>query len=309
MKTILIHPDVKGVEEFRNILSNSLHHYNIASSIEEAELSNIEVIIIWRIVPAYLSHLPNLKLILSCGSGIDHLSDLSGIPKHLPLVRLVDPYLRNRVSDYVLQQILEKYFPNISQIDLVKAQKEIYEAVQESKLHVGIMGLGLIGSSIVQKLKDFGFQVSGWANTQKKRVVSEVYIGKGELNVFAQQTNILVCQLPLTQETKGILNINLFKHLPDGAFLINVGRGEHLVASDLILGLKNGKLSGACLDVLSIQPLALNHPFNTIPNIKVTPHIAGYIGPDTQAPYACEVIESYFKNKKVEGIVNYKAMY
>ena len=309
MKTILIHPDVKGVEEFRNILSNSLHHYNIASSIEEAELSNIEVIIIWRIVPAYLSHLPNLKLILSCGSGIDHLSDLSGIPKHLPLVRLVDPYLRNRVSDYVLQQILEKYFPNISQIDLVKAQKEIYEAVQESKLHVGIMGLGLIGSSIVQKLKDFGFQVSGWANTQKKRVVSEVYIGKGELNVFAQQTNILVCQLPLTQETKGILNINLFKHLPDGAFLINVGRGEHLVASDLILGLKNGKLSGACLDVLSIQPLALNHPFNPIPNIKVSPHIAGYIGPDTQAPYACEVIESYFKNKKVEGIVNYKAMY
>ena len=309
MKTILIHPDVKGVEEFRNILSNSLHHYNIASSIEEAELSNIEVIIIWRIVPAYLSHLPNLKLILSCGSGIDHLSDLSGIPKHLPLVRLVDPYLRNRVSDYVLQQILEKYFPNLSQIDLVKAQKEIYEAVQESKLHVGIMGLGLIGSSIVQKLKDFGFQVSGWANTQKKRVVSEVYIGKGELNVFAQQTNILVCQLPLTQETKGILNINLFKHLPDGAFLINVGRGEHLVASDLLLGLKNGKLSGACLDVLSIQPLALNHPFNTIPNIKVTPHIAGYIGPDTQAPYACEVIESYFKNKKVEGIVNYKAMY
>ena len=309
MKTILIHPDVKGVEEFRNILSNSLHHYNIASSIEEAELSNIEVIIIWRIVPAYLSHLPNLKLILSCGSGIDHLSDLSAIPKHLPLVRLVDPYLRNRVSDYVLQQILEKYFPNLSQIDLVKAQKEIYEAVQESKLHVGIMGLGLIGSSIVQKLKDFGFQVSGWANTQKKRVVSEVYIGKGELNVFAQQTNILVCQLPLTQETKGILNINLFKHLPDGAFLINVGRGEHLVASDLILGLKNGKLSGACLDVLSIQPLALNHPFNTIPNIKVTPHIAGYIGPDTQAPYACEVIESYFKNKKVEGIVNYKAMY
>jgi glyoxylate/hydroxypyruvate reductase A len=309
MKTILIHPDVKGLEEFRNILSNSLHHYNITSSIEEAELSNIEVIIIWRIVPAYLSHLPNLKLILSCGSGIDHLSDLSGIPKHLPLVRLVDPYLRNRVSDYVLQQILEKYFPNLSQIDLVKAQKEIYEAVQESKLHVGIMGLGLIGSSIVQKLKDFGFQVSGWANTQKKRVVSEVYIGKGELNVFAQQTNILVCQLPLTQETKGILNINLFKHLPDGAFLINVGRGEHLVASDLILGLKNGKLSGACLDVLSIQPLALNHPFNTIPNIKVTPHIAGYIGPDTQAPYACEVIESYFKNKKVEGIVNYKAMY
>jgi glyoxylate/hydroxypyruvate reductase A len=309
MKTILIHPDVKGEEEFRNILSNSLPHYNITSSIEEIELYDIEVLIIWRIVPDYLPNLTNLKLVLSSGSGIDHLSDLSVIPNHLPLVRLVDPYLRNRVSDYVLQQILDKYFPTLSQLDLVESQNEIYKSVQKSNLHIGIMGLGLIGSSIVQKLVDFGFQVSGWANTEKKRDISPVYIGKSELNVFAQQTNILVCQLPLTQETKGILNINLFNHLPDGAFLINVGRGEHLVESDLILGLINGKLSGACLDVLPVQPLALNHPFNSMPNIKVTPHIAGYIGPDTQAPYACEVIESYFKNQKVDGIVNYKAMY
>jgi glyoxylate/hydroxypyruvate reductase A len=309
MKTIFIHPDVKGGEEFRKILSNSLPHYNITSSIEEIELSDIEVLIIWRIVPDYLPNLPNLKLVLSSGSGIDHFIDLSFFPYHLPLIRLVDPYLRNRVSNYVLEQILDTYFPTLSHLDLAEAQNEIYKSVQKSKLNIGIMGLGLIGSSIVHKLIDFGFQVSGWANTQKKRVISEVYIGKSELNVFAQQTNILVCQLPLTQETKGILNINLFNHLPDGAFLINVGRGEHLVESDLILGLKNGKLSGACLDVLPVQPLALNHPFNSIPNIKVTPHIAGYIGPDTQAPYACEVIESYFKNKKVEGIVNYKEMY
>jgi glyoxylate/hydroxypyruvate reductase A len=309
MKTILIQPDIKRAEEFRKILSNSLPNFNITSSIEETELYDIEVIIIWRILPDFLNYLPNLKLILSCGSGIDHLSDLSVIPNHLPLVRLVDPYLRNRVSDYVLQQILDKYFPALSKLDLVEAQNEIYKSVKKSNLHIGIMGLGLIGSSIVQKLVDFGFQVSGWANTQKKRDISPVYIGKSELNAFVQQTNILVCQLPLTQETKGILNINLFNHLPDGAFLINVGRGEHLVESDLLLCLINGKLSGACLDVLSVQPLALNHPFNSIPNIKVTPHIAGYIGPDTQAPYACEVIESYFKNKKVEGIVNYKAMY
>jgi glyoxylate/hydroxypyruvate reductase A len=309
MKTILIHPDVKGAEEFRNILSNSLPNYNIVSSIEETELSDIEVVIVWRILPDYLPNLPNLKLVLSSGSGIDHFIDLSKIPYHIHLIRLVDPYLRNRVSNYVLQQILEKYFPTLSHLDLVEEKKEIFKSVQKSKLHVGIMGLGLIGSSIAQKLLDFGFQVSGWANNQTKRDISNVYIGKSELNVFAQQTNILVCQLPLTQETKGILNINLFNHLPHGAFLINVGRGEHLVESDLILGLKSGNLSGACLDVLTVQPLTPNHPFNIIPNIKVTPHIAGYIGSDTQAPYACEVIKSYFQNKKVEGIVNFKAMY
>ncbi len=309
MKTILIHPDVKGAEEFSIILRDSLPQYNVTSSFDETEISDIEVVIIWLIIPDYLCQLPNLKLILSCGSGIDHLLYLSGIPYHVPLIRLVDPYLRNRVSNYVLQQILERYFPNLSQLDLVKTQNEIYHAVQESKLHVGIMGVGLIGSSIVKNLINYGFHVSGWVNTQKNRVISDVYIGKSELNIFAQQANILVCQLPLTKETKGILNINLFNYLPDGAFLINVGRGEHLVESDLILGLKNGKLSGACLDVLPVHPLVLNHPFNTIHNIKVTPHIAGYIGPDTQAPYACEVIKSYFKSEKVEGIVNYKAMY
>lgn len=309
MKTILIHPDVKGAEEFRKILSNSFPHYNVTSSLEGTNLLDIEVVIIWLVVPDYLSKLTNLKLLLSCGSGIDHFLDISSIPYHLPLIRLVDPYLRNRVANYVLQQILEKYFPTINHLDLIEAQKKIYEAIQKSKLHVGIMGIGLIGSNIAKKLIDYGFQVSGWVNSQKKRDISEVYIGKSELNVFVQQTNILVCQLPLTKETKGILNINLFNHLPDGAFLINVGRGEHLIESDLILGLKNGKLSGACLDVFQVDPLPSNHPFNTIPNIKITPHIAGYIGPETQAPYACDVIRSYIEKRKIEGIVNYKAMY
>jgi glyoxylate/hydroxypyruvate reductase A len=309
MKTILVHPDIKGAEEFCSILSSSLPEYFVTSSFEETEVSNVEVVIIWLTLPDYLSGLPNLKLLLSCGSGIDHLLNLSCIPNHVPLIRLVDPYLRNRVSTYVLHQILEKYFSTLSYIDIVSSKNEIYEAVKKSKLHVGIMGVGLIGSSIVKKLLDYGFQVSGWANTKKNRSIDNVYIGKNELNVFVQQTNILVCQLPLTQHTKGILNINLFDHLSKDAYLINVGRGEHLVESDLILCIKSGKLSGACLDVISAQPLLFNHPFNTIPNIKLTPHIAGYVGPDTQAPYACEIIKSFFKNKKVEGVVNYEAMY
>lgn len=309
MKTILIHPTVKGAKEFRNTLSNYLPHYNITTSLAETNLSEIEVVIIWLIVPDYLSILPNLKLLLSCGSGIDHLSGLSIIPHHVPLIRLVDPYLRNRVSTYVLHQILEKYFPSLSHLDIFTEKQILIEAVSKSKLNVGIMGLGLIGSNIAIKLIEYGFHVLGWVKTKKNRAIIDVYIGKRELHVFTQQTNILVCQLPLTTETQGILNINLFNHLPDSSFLINVGRGEHLVEFDLILGLKSGKLSGACLDVMKDQPILTNHPFETIQSIKITPHIAGYIGPETQAPYACDVIKSFFENRKVEGIVNYKEMY
>jgi len=309
MKTIFIHPNTKGAEEFYKILSNSLPQYNVTFSLEETDLLDIEIVIFWLNVPDCLFKLPNLKLLLSCGSGIDHLYELSSIPCHVPLIRLVDPYLRNRVSNYVFQQILEKYFPTLSHIDIVNEKDIIFEAVSESKLKVGIMGLGLMGSSVAKKLNQYGFQVSGWVNTHKKRTINEVYIGKSELNIFAKQAKILVCQLPLTKETQGILNTNLFNHLPDGAFLINVGRGEHLIESDLILGIKNGKLSGACLDVLRVEPLTQNHPFIKIPNIKLTPHIAGYIGSDTQAPYACDVIKAYFENRNVEGIVNYKSMY
>jgi glyoxylate/hydroxypyruvate reductase A len=113
----------------------------------------------------------------------------------------------------------------------------------------------------------------------------------------------------LTKETKGILNIKLFRHLPDGAYLINVGRGAHLIQSDLIRGLEMGKISGACLDVFDVEPLPSDHPFITNPKIKITPHIAGYIGPETQAPYASQIIASYYKNEKTKGEVDYLSLY
>lgn len=309
MKTILIQSDVKELEDFRHIIKTYLTDFKVVTSLENAALSDIVVVIIWHKVPTFLSKLPNLKLLLSCGSGVDHFINSSHIPQHIPLIRLVDPYLRNRVSNYVLQQILEKSFPNFFHEDKIEVHPEIYETIQRTNLRVGIMGLGLIGSSIAEKLLNYGFEVSGWVKTKKDRIITDVYIGDRELEGFAQKSNILVCQLPLTKETNGILNIKLFNHLPDGAFLINVGRGEHLIESDLLLGLEKGKLSGACLDVFEVEPLPSNHPFWTTPNVKITPHIAGYIGSDTQAPYASQVIKRYFGNGNLEGIVNYKAKY
>lgn len=309
MKTILIHPDVKGAEEFLNIMSNSLPNYHITTSLDETNSSDIEVLIFWIIVPAYLSSLPNLKLILSCGSGIDHFINSINIPNHITLIRLVDPYLRNRVANYVLLQILENHFPSLSHLNLAVEKLQIIETVQKSKLRVGVLGLGLIGSAVAKNLLDYGFEVSGWVRTKKNRTIKDVYVGEKELNIFAQKVNILVCQLPLTVETKGILNMDLFNQLPNGSFLINTGRGEHLEESDLILGIERGKLSGACLDVLQIKPLPTNHPFRSIPSIKLTPHIAGYVGYDTQAPYACNIIKSFFHEVEVEGIVNHKANY
>lgn len=309
MKTILINHDVKESLEFLSILSNSLPEYLVTTSLDETNPSDVEVLIFWRNVPEYLSRLNNLKLILSCGSGIDHFIHLLDIPKNVCLVRLVDPYLRKRVSNYVLARILEKYFPSFNGIDLELNKERISNLIHEKPIRVGIMGLGLIGDSISKLLIDYGFMLSSWVNKEKIRSISDVYVGKIELYEFAQKADILVCQLPLTNETRGILNINLFNHMRKGSYLINTGRGEHLVEYDLITAIERGNLSGACLDVLKDYKSNENNPLFNNPKIKITPHIAGYIGPITQAPYACQIIKGFFEGNIIEGVVDYHLKY
>ncbi len=309
MKTILIQSDVKDAEQFRDYLKTSLDGFNVITSITEAELSEIEVVIIWLDIPKFLNRLPNLKLILSCGSGVEHIIDSPYLPHKVPLVRLVDEYLRNRVSNYVVEQILEKFFPQINLDNITEIPPEICQTIKQNKIRVGIMGLGLIGSASAIKLINLGFEVSAWVKTKKKRVIEDVHIGEAEIDSFAKKCDVLVCQLPLTSETKGILNIHLFNLLPEFTFLINVGRGGHLVEADLLLALENKNLSGACLDVLEVEPIQLNHPFKNNPNIKITPHVAGYIGSDTQAPYASNVIIDFYNNFEINGLVNYNSLY
>ncbi len=304
MKTILIHHEVKGSLEFLTILSNSLPEYLVTTSLDETNPSDVEVLIFWLNVPEYLSRLNNCKLILSCGSGIDHFIHSLDIPKNVCLVRLVDPYLRKRVSNYVLARILEKYYPSLNGIDFELNKQRISKMINKKPLRVGIMGLGLIGDSISKLLIEYGFIVSSWVNKKKKRSISDVYVGKSELYVFSKKSDVLVCQLPLTEETKGILDINLFNHMPKGSYLINTGREQHLVEYDLITAIERGNLSGACLDVLKDYKSNENNPFFNNPKIKITPHIAGYIGPKTQAPYASEVIYNFFKGKFIEGVVD-----
>jgi len=184
MKTILIQSDVKGAEEFRNHLKTSLAEFNVIASIREAKLSEIEVVIVWHDIPKYLISLPNLKLILSCGSGVEHIINSPYLPHRVPLVRLVDEYLKNRVSNYVVEQILEKFFPQFNYKNIAEIQPEIYQAIQQKKIRVGIMGLGLMGSASAIKLVKYGFEVAGWAKTQKKRVIDDVYIGEAEFQQY-----------------------------------------------------------------------------------------------------------------------------
>ena len=159
-----------------------------------------------------------------------------------------------------------------------------------SQLGIAIMGYGEIGQFVARKLTDFGFRVCGWNRSRKHDGHIQVYSGRDELGEFLGKANVLVCLLPLTDETENILNAQNLSQLPPGAYLINAGRGDHLVESDLLTVLDSGQLSGALLDVFREEPLPDQHPFWFHEKITVTPHIASITNP---ASASVQVVENY----------------
>lgn len=309
MRTILIQKDVKGIDGFKKIVETNLEDFKVITDLNDDDLIYIEVVIFWHQFPQFLSSLPALKLVLICGSGIDHILKSYFIPPEITLVRLVDPYLRERVSDYVIEEIITYYSQKSKYINTKEDLINDLQNNRHVKPKIGIMGMGLIGSLTAEKLLKIGFEVCCWVNSHKLRSLSEVYIGPSQLDDFAFQCNIIVCHLPLTEETKNILNADLFSKLKSEAFLINVGRGGHLNEQDLIEAITVGNLDGACLDVLSVEPVNSDNQLYNHDKIKITPHIAGYVSHETQAPYATEVICNFYRKGIIDGTVNIENNY
>ncbi|MGB5458884.1 MAG: NAD(P)-dependent oxidoreductase, partial [Eudoraea sp.] len=169
---------------------------------------------------------------------------------------------------------------------------------------VGIMGMGALGEKLAEDLIKNRFKVIGWATSPKIIPGVKVYTGDKEKNTFLSRSNILVCLLPLTRETTGILNSKLFKELPKQSYVINVARGGHLVDEDLLEYINNGHLAGAGLDVFHEEPLSVEHPFWTHPKIHITPHIASVSDIESVIP---QLLENYGRLKEglpLNNIVN-----
>jgi glyoxylate/hydroxypyruvate reductase len=157
-------------------------------------------------------------------------------------------------------------------------------------VRVGIMGLGHLGSDAAVKLRALGFAVSGWSRTARQMESVRCFAGAGELESFLAQADILICLLPLTPATEGILNRETFSKLPRGAYLINAARGDHLVEEDLLDALESSQVGGACLDVFRKEPLPESHPFWKHPCVTLTPHVASLTYPKAVAP---QIVENY----------------
>ncbi len=240
-------------------------------------LHQIEAAACWQPPAGLLATLPQLKLVQSLAAGIDHLTCDPALPLQVPLCRIVDPEMASGMAAYVAwavvhhQRHMGRYLQQASQ-SLWKVQP-----VQPTNQHcVGIAGLGTLGQICATVLQALGYAVRGWRRSAGASVPDGVALFHGDAQRadFLAGCDTLVNLLPLTDQTRGVLNARLFDQLPKGAHLVNVGRGDHLVEADLLAALASGQLGAATLDTFAQEPLPSSHPFWQHPQITATPHIA-----------------------------------
>lgn len=247
---------------------------------------------------------PNLELVFSVGAGVDQF-DATKLPAHLPLVRMLEPSIAETMVEYVTIAVLGLHRDLLQFINQQKAQvwREI-RITPAKRRRVGVMGLGQLGQAVLERLKAFEFPLLGWNRSPREIAGVACYAGTDTLPNFLARSDILVCLLPLTDETRGILNADLFARLPRGAGLVNVGRGSHLVEADLLAALDSGVLSGAVLDVTDPEPLPAGHPFWSHPRILLTPHNASMTSPDTAVDFVLDVIARHRRGEDLPGLVD-----
>jgi len=267
---------------------------------EVKDRASIDAILVW-LPPAEggLALFPNLKMIQSLGAGVNQL-DLKSLPRHIPLARLVDPGLNLSMRDYCVWAALRHYRGLDMHAEHQPLKKWVYYIPPpKSAVSVGVMGIGELGSEVARAMADLGFSVRGWSRTPKTIDRVACFSGASGLREFANGTDILICLLPLTPETRGILARPLFEMLPKGAKLINVGRGDHLVEADLIPAIESGRIASATLDVFAREPLPPEHPFWTHPKITVTPHVAAFGAAVSAAPVVIENLRRAMAGKRL----------
>jgi glyoxylate/hydroxypyruvate reductase A len=263
----------------------------------------------WTIPQGLMTTLPDLRFALSIGAGVDQL-DIGMIPAALPLLRMAETAIVDGMVEYVTMSVLmlHRDTPHYH-TEQAATRWSPRRRIAASARHIGVMGTGMLGGAVLERLASFGFALSGWSRSPKALPGVRCHTGMDELPAFLSDLDILVCLLPLTPETRGLLAAPVFQQLPPGAAVINVGRGAHLVAVDLLAAIDDNHLSAAILDVTDPEPLPADHPFWGHPRILLTPHVASSTDPAAAAQFVADAILRSREGKPLPGLVDRQAGY
>ena len=282
---MLFQSKVDDPEAWRRALVKLMPDLDFRTWPEVGNRDEIDVALVWRPPPGELKRYPNLKAILSLGAGVDYFLNHADLPQGVPLARLVDPKLTQAMSEYVLFAVL-RHHRHIDEFERLQQQRRWRTELppETESRRVGVMGLGVLGRDAAARLASLGFRAAGWSRTPKQIDAIECFHGPDGLTPFLNRTEILVCLLPLTAATDGIIDARTLAALPEGAYVVNPARGHHVVDEDLLAALDRGHIGGATLDVFRDEPLPQDHPYWRHPKVLVTPHVASAGNPSSATP-------------------------
>ena len=257
--------------------------------------------------PGTFGKLPNLKLVQSLWMGVETLLADPELPRHVPLARLVDPGMVGAMSETVLAQVLDwhRHLYLYRQCQREKQWQRRHQFLPSDRT-IGFLGLGELGTDASRKLLALGFKVCGWSRRPKR---IEGVRSSTDLGEILRMSEALVCLLPLTEQTRGVLNAAAFAQMPKGGCVINVARGAHVVLADLLAALDSGHLAHAYLDVFEPEPLPADSPLWSHPGVTVTPHAAALTEPRTAVPKIVENIERLRRGEAPLYLVDFAAGY
>ncbi|HXP06368.1 MAG TPA: glyoxylate/hydroxypyruvate reductase A [Stellaceae bacterium] len=246
--------------------------------------ADIETALVWKAPPGELAALPNLKLITNLGAGVDPILADPTIPSHIPVARLGDEVMAQMMAQFVTMCVLRHYRDLVRYERQQRNRRWHYELpIASYDCRVGVMGIGLLGGAAARMLSGIGFPVAGWGRSPRSIDGVETYHGREGLAPFLARTDILVCLLPLTRETRHIVGRDVLYGLPRGAKLVNCGRGGTVDEAALLAALRDGQIAEATIDVFEEEPLPPESPFWGMEQVLVLPHIASIAVPEIAA--------------------------
>ncbi|WPB59478.1 glyoxylate/hydroxypyruvate reductase A [Xylophilus sp. GOD-11R] len=266
--------------------------------------SRVRYLATWVPPERLAERFPQLQAVFSVGAGVDQI-DFADVPAHVPIVRMIEPAIAERMVEYVTHAVLSIH-RGFAAYDAAQAAGRWQPMVAPlaGEVRVGVLGAGQLAQAVLSRLGLFGYDCAAWSRSAKSIVGVQCFAGQESLPAFLARTDILVCLLPLTPETRGILSDELLGALPRGASLVQTGRGGHLDQQALLRRLDGDHLRWAFLDVTEPEPLPPEHPLWRHPKVRITPHIASSTQPDTAVAAVLENLERLARGEPAVGAVD-----
>jgi glyoxylate/hydroxypyruvate reductase A len=263
-----------------------------------------DLAITWKPPGDLFTREPRIRAVFNLGAGVDALLRLPGLGADVPVVRLEDAGMAVQMAEYAVHALV-RASRNFADYEKLQAQRnwKPLPDIQRKTWTVGVLGMGVMGTRVAQTLAALDYPVAGWSRSGKQLPGVQSFAGMQALPQFLARTRVLINTLPLTPETQSLLNRATLGQLVPGAYLVNMGRGEHLVEDDLIPLLDSGQLAGATLDVFRQEPLPKDHPFWGDPRITVTPHVAASSLREETIEQVSDKINRFLRGEPLTGVV------